>query len=224
MGRPGATLVLGSGSPRRREILAAAGFRFRVEVPPGVVEVETGPPRRLVERNALEKARALAARAILGPEEVILAADTTVAVGRKVLAKPRDRREAREMIGWLAGREHRVLTCVVLRDRQGREVVQVDSTRVRVAPMEGAEIDRYVASGEGDDKAGAYGIQGRMGGFVEGISGCYFNVMGLSPRAVRLGLAALGLSPEAYQTSPGEAGTGSGSASLAGSGSLGCRG
>jgi septum formation protein len=168
-------LVLASQSPRRRELLATAGFQFTVRT--RSVEERLGinePPRDYVTRLAREKAEA----AWEGKQEVVLGADTTVVLGDRVLEKPRDTDDAREMLRALSGVRHTVMTGICLRSIGGA-VVDCESTDVYFAPLSESEIDEYARSGEPMDKAGAYAIQGLASKFVHRIEGCYFNVMGL---------------------------------------------
>ena len=148
-------------------------------------------------RLASEKAASVVSR---HPDSWVLAADTLVLLDGDVLGKPRDDSEAAEMLGRLAGREHRVVTAVRLRkgDEDGREVVVLSG--VRISPMSPDEIRWYVATGEPRDKAGAYAVQGLGARFIESVSGSYTNVMGLPARAVytlltESGLANLALGP-----------------------------
>lgn len=169
-------LVLASASPRRAELLTAAGIAFDVD-PANVDETERPdePADAYVRRIARDKAAVVAAR---HPDRVVLAADTTVVVDGAILGKPRDRADAARMLRALAGRDHGVLTAVaIVRDGATRDAVE--TTRVRVAPMSDADIAWYLESGEADDKAGAYGIQGRFSRFVTRIDGSYPNVVGL---------------------------------------------
>ena len=168
-------LVLASQSPRRREILAQAGFSFTVRVP-GIEEVRLSSesPEDYVLRLALEKARAAAS----SPQEFVLAADTVVVVDGSVLEKPVSKHEAGEMLRRLSGRSHVVLTGVCLLHR-GQEWSGVESTRVVFSPLTEDEVVEYCASGEPMDKAGAYAIQGLASKFIERVEGCYFNVVGL---------------------------------------------
>ncbi len=168
-------LVLASQSPRRQEILAAAGFQFLVR-PSRIVEqhLPGEPPIAYVTRLAEEKAAA----ADCAPDELILAADTVVVVGSDLLEKPSDARDAARMLQLLAGREHQVVTGICLRT-PARWVTDHAVTTVMFSQMSPEEIDSYVASGEPLDKAGAYAIQGRASKFIQRIEGCYFNVVGL---------------------------------------------
>ena len=169
------TLVLASASPRRAELLRAAGFEFVVR--PADVNESVGAgeaPRDYVLRLAVEKARAVAR----ADGEVVLAADTTVVVEDEILGKPSDHADARRMLRKLAGRSHDVLTGVCVLSDEGVEA-RVAVTEVEFQPMSEAEIAWYVASGEPMDKAGAYGIQGQCSRFIARISGSYPNVVGL---------------------------------------------
>lgn len=168
-------LVLASRSPRRQEILARAGFAFRVQ-PASVDEsLISGESAR---EHVLRLARAKAAAVEADAEEIVLGADTVVVVDGEILAKPEDTVEAARMLRRLSGREHRVLTGVCLR-RGGEFRLDVETTRVWFARLTEEEIEDYVASGEPLDKAGGYAIQGLASKFVERIEGCYFNVVGL---------------------------------------------
>jgi septum formation protein len=178
-------LVLASASPRRRQLLEQLGLAFEVK-PTGADEsVRSGEgPRAYVERIAREKA---AAGATASPDALILAADTAVVLGERILGKPANREEAKEMLETLSGREHRVITGVALAGpvRDGCAV----ETRVTFRRLSAAEIAWYVATGEPLDKAGAYAVQGAGGAWVERIDGSVSNVVGL-PLAETLGLLA----------------------------------
>lgn len=121
----------------------------------------------------------------LTDSEIVLAADTTVALGTKILGKPVDRADATRMLSALAGRRHEVLTGICLLRREGRLALAVASTAVWFSPMSPREIDEYVASGEPLDKAGAYAIQGLASKWVERIDGSYANVVGLPVALLR---------------------------------------
>ena len=189
-------LILASGSPRRRQLLGGLGLAFEVR-PVDLDESRRDgeAPRDYVRRLATEKARARAA-----DSEVVLAADTTVVCDGEVLGKPRDPADARRMLGALAGRDHEVWTGVALhRPAAERTVVGAERTRVTIAPMTGAEIAWYAATGEPDDKAGAYAIQGLGSMFVQAVEGNYSNVVGLPiPLVYRL-FAELGLDLRAFR-------------------------
>lgn len=168
-------LVLASASPRRVELLAAAGFAF--EIRPAEIDetVEPGEDAvAYVRRLAWKKATAVRRE----PGSFVLAADTTVTVDEAILGKPADAEDARRMLKMLAGRTHAVLTGVTVIGDAG-DHTSVATTRVRFLPLTEGEIDWYVASGEPFDRAGAYAIQGRASRFVDWIEGSYSNVVGL---------------------------------------------
>ena len=185
-------LVLASSSPRRAELLQAAGLPFVVQAA-NVDESRLGdePPELYVRRLALAKAAAVAGGVDAGA--LVLGADTVVVVDAVSLGKPADAAEATAMLKRLAGRSHAVLTGVAL-VRDGAPVAQeVAATRVTFAPMSDAEIAWYVATPEPYDKAGAYAVQGLASRFVTGIDGSYSNVVGLPVELVyRLLIAAGG--------------------------------
>lgn len=177
-------IVLASASPRRQELLKQVGVSF-VVVPSNVAEEVPEPvsPAALVEQLSLMKAHEVARKY---PDEIVIGADTIVVVDNQVLGKPRDRNDAIDMLERLSGREHQVMTGVAL-VKGDRQLVGHEETTVRFNALERAQIERYVDSGEPMDKAGAYGIQGRAGGFISGIQGDYFNVVGLPlSRTVRM--------------------------------------
>ncbi len=168
-------LVLASGSPRRRTVLATLGLDFDVRPPDLAEELRVGESAaEAARRLAEEKAWAVEA----ATEELVLAADTIVALEGRLLGKPAHAEEAAEMLAELAGRRHTVVTGVALR-RAGDRWSTVARTDVIFRPLQGAEIDSYVATGEPLDKAGAYGIQGYGAALVERIEGDFYNVMGL---------------------------------------------
>jgi septum formation protein len=181
-------LVLASASPRRADLLEAAGIDFTV-APVDVDEsIVTGePPEAYVRRVALAKVRDGIRR---NSGKLILAADTAVVIDAHILGKPDSPDDARSMLKLLAGRVHEVLTGVALADGQ-REVIEVERTRVRFLMLSDAEIEWYVASGEPDGKAGAYAIQGRASRFIDWIEGSYTNVVGLPVATVHRLLAAI---------------------------------
>jgi septum formation protein len=181
-------LVLASASPRRAELLRAAGIDF--EVIAAAVDETMDPeewPEGYVRRLAMTKAEAVSAQA---GERPILAADTVVIVEGQILGKPVDADDARRMLRLLAGRQHIVLTAVCLlspASETARRQVSVERTTVKFAPLSDEEIDWYVANGEPLDKAGAYAVQGLASRFVTCIEGSYSNVVGL-PVALVYGL------------------------------------
>lgn len=177
--KPQLPFILASASPRRRELLAQAGFTFDV-VPADVPEVQQAgeDPIHFVTRLAREKAEAVAATHALTPDTLVLGADTIVVVDEEILGKPRDEPDAARMLRALSGKTHQVITGVCLaKGRERQRAAEV--TFVRFNTLSDPEIDAYVATGEPLDKAGAYAIQGRAGRWVPRIHGCYFNVVGL---------------------------------------------
>lgn len=175
-------LVLGSGSPRRRELLTHAGVAF--EVVPADIDESARPgeaPAAFAERLAREKARAVAARIGPTPRRIVLGADTIVVIGGDVLGKPVDPDDAVRLLGRLVGREHVVMTAVALvaSDRLDAATTQVVHSRVAMRPASEDEIRRYVATGEPLDKAGAYAAQGEGRRFIDRIEGSETNVIGL---------------------------------------------
>jgi len=182
-------IYLASQSPRRRELLKQIGVHFeplllRTELIRGAdvdeSPLENEPPAIYVQRVCLAKAeaaqRALQMRNL--PVHPILTADTTVALGQQILGKPRDHNHAAEILHSLAGKQHQVLTAVAVILGEHCES-RLSTTTVYFSPLTEAQIDHYLLSNEAHDKAGAYGIQGRAGAFVERIEGSYTGVMGL---------------------------------------------
>lgn len=174
---PKPDLILASRSPRREQILSMLGFAFAIQTPP---YEEINPPgmdpKRVPEYLARGKADALKD---VPPGALVLAADTVVLLGDRILGKPSGRAEALEMLRALNGRPHEVVTGVAL----ARDGKVVDSgselTRVRFARTPEAALEAYAASPEPLDKAGAYAIQGHGARLVEKVDGCFYNVMGL---------------------------------------------
>lgn len=168
--------ILASASPRRREILEQAGYEFRILA---CNVDETFPlhasPAEAVVQIAVRKAEAAKKIASGG---VIIAADTVVVCSGKKLGKPQDREEADRFLHFLSGGEHEVLTGFCVTDGK-KAFTGFEATKVFFRALTDKEIKDYVASGESDDKAGAYGIQGRGSVFVERVEGDFYNVMGL---------------------------------------------
>lgn len=170
-------MILASQSPRRRELLGQMGFSFTVR--PAKGEELPHPeltPAQLVEELARQKALEVSAEA--EADDVVVAADTVVAIDGKVLGKPHDKVHAAQMLSALSGREHTVYTGVAVK-RGETLLVEHEATQVRFRPLTEREIDLYIQTGEPMDKAGSYGIQGYGALLVEGIRGDYFNVVGL---------------------------------------------
>jgi septum formation protein len=183
-------IVLASGSPRRRELLKGLGLEFEV-VPADIDEtpLASESPRDLVARLSFTKAKSIAERY---KEALVIAADTTVALEKQVLEKPKDKEENKVFIKRLQGRKHDVFTGHTLIYR-GRLETEVKHSEVYFRPLSEEEIVAYVETGEGLDKAGGYGIQGRGAALIPHIVGCYFNVMGMSVAAVVELAAKLGV-------------------------------
>ncbi len=196
------TIWLASKSPRRAELLASMGVPFEVlqfkddggvlyEVDESVHPGE--PPRDYVRRVAFDKALHAVSyvRANGLPERPLLSADTTVALGDRILGKPADAAEAQEMLAALSGQVHDVLTAVVVVD--GHDIRQMLSvSRVTFMSLNTQTIERYIASGEPFDKAGGYGIQGHAGIFVADMQGSFTGIMGLPVHETALLLEPLG--------------------------------
>lgn len=173
-------IVLASASPRRRELLEQLGIEFEVCVSDVDENISETVPPRMVEELSARKAEAVL-RQIEG-DVLVIGADTVVALEDKILGKPKNKEQAKEMLKSLQAREHHVYTGVTIYKRQnGKEFRSVfsESTLVKFFPMTDAEIQWYVSSEEPMDKAGAYGIQGLGARYVERISGDYNNVVGL---------------------------------------------
>jgi septum formation protein len=182
-------LVLASSSPRRADLLRAAGIPFELFPVDVDEQFRLGEkPEHAVARLAEAKAAAAAAS---HPDAIVLGADTTVVIGGKALAKPADAEDAARMLRLLSGRNHEVLTGVCVW-HQGRRLVHVEPTRVRMAQLGESEIAWYVSTGEPFDKAGGYAVQGLASRFIEGIDGSYSNVVGLPISSVYELLKELG--------------------------------
>ncbi|MFI5398723.1 MAG: Maf family protein [Candidatus Binatia bacterium] len=175
-------LILASASPRRRELLAARGFRFEVD-PSNLTETPRPgePPDVFAQRIAAEKAGDVARR---HSDTCVLAADTVVVVDGTLFGKPADRGDARRMLQALSGRTHRVLTAVALVEPNGAVEELLVESQVEFRPLTAAEIEEYLESGEPFDKAGAYAVQGLARKFVVRVRGSHSNVVGLPMEAV----------------------------------------
>jgi septum formation protein len=187
-------LILASSSPRRAELLRDAGIAFEV-CAPQVEEVRqpNESVEKMVARFAEAKARAAAESVGEKNLAIIIGADTAVELDGAIFGKPRDAVDAREMLSYLSGRTHYVLTGVfVLRLPDGVTRAAVERTAVTFAPLDPGEIEAYVTCGEPFDKAGGYAIQGRAGRYIPRIDGCYFNVVGLPLARLHALLGELG--------------------------------
>ncbi|ONF96579.1 Maf family protein [Sphingomonas jeddahensis] len=186
-----AELILASASPRRLALLAQIGVTPARVVAPDVDEtpLKAERPRDYVLRVATAKAVAVPRR----PSAVVLAADTSIAVGRRILGKPADEADLLRMLELLSGRRHHCLSAVVVVGIDGKMRTRLSDTVVAFKPLTAAEIATYVASGEGMGKAGGYAIQGRAEGFVRRIAGSYSGVVGLPLFETRALLSASGV-------------------------------
>lgn len=169
-------LILGSASPRRKELLAQIGIEPDAILPPDIDETphKGELPRPYCARMAREKAAAVYTQ----PDDIVLCADTTVALGRRILGKPENIAEAAKFLVLLGGRRHEVITSLAVRrgDRLWtRDVVSI----VKFKRLSDAELNSYLASGEWQGKAGGYGIQGMAGAFVSWMQGSFTGVVGL---------------------------------------------
>lgn len=183
-------LILGSGSPRRKELLAVLGVVPDAILPPDIDE-NPGPgelPGPYCARIAREKLAAIPA----GADDVVLSADTTVALGRRILGKPADADEARAFLDLLSGRRHRVYTALAVRrgDRIWEKLVE---SRVKMKHLSPTEREGYIATGDWQGKAGGYSIQGPAGAFIPWISGSHSAIVGLPLAETALLLQAAGL-------------------------------
>src|SRR5277367_4670680 len=186
-------VILASGSPRRRQLLGAAGIEFEV-IESGMPERHLAgePPRDYALRMARDKAGAVSSRV---PDAIVVGADTIVVCEAQILEKPADAADARRMLAMLSGRTHTVVTAFALA-RGGKilESLPVESN-VTFRELTDAEISEYIATDEPFDKAGAYGIQGVGGGFISQVEGSRDNVMGLPAERVVAALARYGVMP-----------------------------
>jgi septum formation protein len=182
-------LILGSASPRRLELLAGLGIVPDAVLPPDIDEtpLKGELPRPYAARLAAAKARAVVA----GEDDVVLCADTTVALGRRILGKPADAAEAAAFLVLLGGRRHQVITAVAVR-RGDRLWQRENVSAVQMKRLSDAEMNAYLASGEWRGKAGGYGIQGLAGGFIPWISGSFSGIMGLPVAETAALLSAAG--------------------------------
>jgi septum formation protein len=176
--QPPQRLVLASASPRRLDLLRQVGLEPDAIEPAELDEtpLKDETPRELAARLAAAKADVAAAR---HPGAFVLAADTVVALGRRILPKAETDAEVRRCLELLSGRAHKVLTGVAVVAPDGRRAARLVETRVRFKRLTATELEAYLRSGEGLGKAGGYGAQGRAGGFVTALQGSYSSVVGL---------------------------------------------
>ena len=186
-------LILGSASPRRLELLAQIGIVPDALRPADIDETprRAEPPRDYVRRMAAEKAAALD----LAEGEALLTADTTVAVGRRILGKPADRDEAAAFMRLMSGRRHVVLTAIALR-HGSHTALRLAETKVRMRSIDPAALERYLDAGDWQGKAGGYAIQGAAAAFIPWLEGSFSAVVGLPLSETAAMLAAIGIHPK----------------------------
>lgn len=190
-------IVLASGSPRRKELLAKTGLKFSVVVSGGEEKAETSDPAKTVEKLSLDKASAVADLLQAEKEpQLIIGADTVVACDGEILGKPSDREDAFRMLWKLQGQTHQVYTGVTLllkKKHTWQAHTFSEKTDVQFYPVSREELLAYIETGEPMDKAGSYGIQGGFGIYVKGICGDYNNVVGLPVGRLVYELKKLGI-------------------------------
>lgn len=191
--------VLGSGSPRRKELLEQLGLEFEVSSAHGEEIITKTLPQDIVEELSRQKADEVAQRyadAYKNDTYVIIGADTIVAFKNEIMGKPQDEEDAVRMLTQLAGDTHQVytgVTLVILQNGEKRFLTFHEKTDVHMYPMTKAQVRAYVATGEPMDKAGAYAIQGKCAAYIKGINGEYNNVVGLPVARLMQELLALRL-------------------------------
>ena len=173
-------VILASGSPRRKELLEQIGVSFEIKTSQKEEVMSSTNPEEVVKELSKMKAEDVA-EGILEPA-IILGADTVVAHNGRILGKPKDKQDAIQMISSFAGQEHYVYTgvCIIIKEADGsQEIISfAEGTKVTVYPMTEKEILDYVESGECNDKAGSYAIQGLFAPYIKGIEGDYYNIVG----------------------------------------------
>jgi septum formation protein len=170
-------LVLASTSPRRISLIKQLGIDFEVVDPGDAENSESTDPISRVRENALRKAEAVSSRY---PNRLVVAADTIVVLNGRIIEKPKSVEDAKEMLLTLTGKTHTVVSAVALvMKKKGLQDIRTEETKVRMRRLSNDEIDAYVATGEPMDKAGAYAAQGIGAVIIEGVEGCFYNVVGL---------------------------------------------
>lgn len=195
-------LILASGSQRRRELMTMCGYDFEIEISRADEHIEESDPERFVAALAERKAREVFGRlggvSRDGEPIAVLGSDTIVYSEGNIIGKPKDEQDAARILSYLSGRTHTVYTGVAVVTAEGCRA-EVSTTEVTFSALTEKEIEKYIASGEPMDKAGAYGIQGPFGMFVEKVNGNYFTVIGLPlPVAYRL-LREAGVLPRDFR-------------------------
>ena len=182
--------IVASASPRRRELLQKAGYEF--EIIPSDASEELPDNLSVNEAVCLLAERKALSVLADNTDAVVLGCDTVVALDGRILGKPENRDKAKEMLRFLSGREHAVVTAVCIADKDRKEVF-ANVTAVEFYELSEATVESYVSSGESDDKAGSYGIQGLGAALVKGIKGDYFSVMGLPVAQCERVLSSFGI-------------------------------
>lgn len=182
-------VILASGSPRRKELISSLGWKFKVVVPEIDEIIGYELPREAAERLAREKGSSVAAGFA---DSLVIAADTIVVTDGRILGKPETPEHALKMLQLLNNRTHEVITGLCL-CYKGRISVSSEITQVSFRNMELSELEAYIATGEGEDKAGAYAIQGKGALLVERVCGCYFNVVGLPLNRMSIMMQNMGI-------------------------------
>ena len=169
-------IILASASPRRKELLSQIGVTFEIIKAEKEEHITSSIPTEVVKELSMQKAKEVAAKC---DSSIIIGADTIVAMEGQILGKPKDRADAMRMLCLLQGKKHQVITGVTVLLGSTKTLSFAEVTDVSLYPMTDAQIERYIATKEPMDKAGAYGIQGRFAAYVRGIEGDYNNVVGL---------------------------------------------
>jgi len=171
------TIYLASKSPRRRDLLKQLGVKFRLVIPEVSEKISERNPKRFAMRLARQKVESVEKNIKKG---IIIGVDTVVVINNKILGKPKDKNDARMMIKLLSNKKHKVISGLyILSKPNNRAILTSEMTKVKFRKLSDNEIEKYISSREPYDKAGAYGIQGKAKIFIENISGCYYNVVGL---------------------------------------------
>ena len=190
-------IILASASPRRKELLSQIGVTFEIIKAEKEEHITSSIPTEVVKELSMQKAKEVAAKC---DSSIIIGADTIVAMEGQILGKPKDRADAMRMLRLLQGKKHQVITGVTVLLGSTKTLSFAEVTDVSLYPMTDAQIERYIATGEPMDKAGAYGIQGRFAAYVRGIEGDYNNVVGLPIGRLYQEVLSVGIDLLDYQT------------------------
>lgn len=190
-------IILASASPRRKELLSQIGITFEIIKAEKEEHITSSIPTEVVKELSMQKAKEVAAKC---DSSIIIGADTIVAMEGQILGKPKDRADAMRMLRLLQGKKHQVITGVTVLLGSTKTLSFAEVTDVSLYPMTDAQIERYIATGEPMDKAGAYGIQGRFAAYVRGIEGDYNNVVGLPIGRLYQEVLSVGIDLLDYQT------------------------